>query len=85
MGVLTATDAFDRLHYVGPASVLGGSALAAAVLVTEGLGANAVRAVLTVVVLQAATALTTHATARAGEVRGDLARLRERDGEIVEP
>jgi multisubunit Na+/H+ antiporter MnhG subunit len=85
LGVLTATDAFDRLHYVGPVSVLGGAALVLAVVASEGLGGTAARAVLTVVVLQVATALTTHATARAGVIRGDLRRLRGHDERIVEP
>jgi multisubunit Na+/H+ antiporter MnhG subunit len=85
LGVLTARDAFDRLHYVGPASIAGGAALALAVLASEGVGTTAGRAVLTVAVLQLATALTTHATARAGVIRGDLERLRDRDERIVEP
>jgi multisubunit Na+/H+ antiporter MnhG subunit len=83
VGVLGARDAFDRLHYVGPASVLGGAALAVAVGISQG-GVTAVRVVLIVLVLQVGTALTTHATARAGVIRGDLERLRGHDERIVE-
>ncbi len=83
VGVLSARDAFDRLHYVGPASVLGGAAMAVAVALSEG-GATAARAVLVVLVLQVGTALTAHATGRAGVIRGDLERLRGHDEQIVE-
>jgi multisubunit Na+/H+ antiporter MnhG subunit len=85
VGVLTARDAFDRLHYVGPASVAGGAALVLAVLASEGVGGTFGRVVLTVAVLQVGTALTTHATGRAGLIRGDLERLRGSDERIVEP
>jgi multisubunit Na+/H+ antiporter MnhG subunit len=84
-GVLAAPDALARLHYVGPASLVGGLALVAAV-VAEGVPTEvAARAALVVVVLQIATAVTTHATARAGAARGDLDRLRGVDDEIREP
>jgi multisubunit Na+/H+ antiporter MnhG subunit len=85
VGVITARDAFDRLHYVGPVSVVGGAALALAVLASEGVGGTAARVLLTVAVLQVATAVTTHATGRAGLIRGDLERLRGSDERIVEP
>jgi multisubunit Na+/H+ antiporter MnhG subunit len=85
VGVIAARDAFDRLHYVGPASVVGGVALVLAVLASEGVGTTAGRVLLTVVVLQVAGAVTTHATGRAGLIRGDLERLRGNDERIVEP
>jgi len=85
IGVLTARDTFDRLHYVGPAAMLGGVAVVAATVVETGFGMIALRAGLAVGVLQIAAAVTTHATARAALGRGELARMRQAHDEVVEP
>jgi multisubunit Na+/H+ antiporter MnhG subunit len=85
MGVLTARDTFDRLHYVGPAAMLGGVAVVGATVAETGFGMVAVRAALAVGVLQIAAAITTHATARAALDRGELARLRQADEGVAEP
>jgi multisubunit Na+/H+ antiporter MnhG subunit len=85
LGVLTARDTLDRLHYVGPAAMLGGVAVVGAVVAETGFGLIALRAALAVGILQVAAAVTTHATARAALGRGELARLREADDGAVEP
>jgi len=84
LGVLLARDAFDQLHYVGPVAHLGGLALLAAVVVEHGLDRTAARAAVVLLVVQLAAPVATHATARAGMVRGDLARLRDAEQRVVE-
>jgi multisubunit Na+/H+ antiporter MnhG subunit len=85
LGVLTARDTFDRLHYVGPASMLGGVAVVAATVAETGFSMVALRAAVAVGVLQVAAAVSTHATARAALGRGELGRLRDADDQVVEP
>lgn len=83
VGVVTARDAADGLHYLGPAAQLGGIALVLAVLVAEGPGEWVLRTLVVVVVLQLSAAVTTHATGRAGDARRELATT---DGDrLVDP
>jgi multisubunit Na+/H+ antiporter MnhG subunit len=84
-GVLTSRDAFDALHYLGPVAHVGAVALLFAVLAERGLDHVTVRVALVVLVLQLAAPAATHATARAGLVRGDAARLRGCELEVHEP
>jgi multicomponent Na+:H+ antiporter subunit G len=79
LGVVVARDALDRLHYVGPASVIGGGAMLLAVAAETGVGLTTARAAIAVVPLVVLSAVLTHAAARAALVRGDLARLRHQD------
>lgn len=82
LGVATSDDASDALHYLGPAAQLGGVALVLAVLATEGPGEIALRSLVVVLVLQLSSAVTTHATGRAGDARRELADEGDR---VVEP
>ncbi|HWE37913.1 MAG TPA: monovalent cation/H(+) antiporter subunit G [Isosphaeraceae bacterium] len=69
VGLLAARDAFDRLHCVGPVTVLGPIAVAGAVVVAEGPSASALKAILIGLSLLAVGPILTHATARAVRFR----------------
>ena len=69
LGVLLMRDPYDRLHYTAPASVLAPVLIAAAVVVTEGLSAAGVKALLVAFVLVATNPVLGHATARAARIR----------------
>jgi monovalent cation/proton antiporter MnhG/PhaG subunit len=69
LGVLLMRDAYDRLHYTGPASTVAPVAIAAAIVVEEGLSAVSAKTVLIVAVILFTNPLLVHATARAGRVR----------------
>ena len=69
VGVLKAHTAYDRLHYVGAASVLCPILVALAVIVNDGLSQSSIKAVLVMVTLMATSPVLTHATARAALVR----------------
>ena len=69
IGVLAMREAYDRLHFTGPASTLGPIAIAGAVLVDESFAASGLKALLVAVVLVVTNPLLVHATARAGRVR----------------
>jgi multicomponent Na+:H+ antiporter subunit G len=85
LGVLVARDAVDRLHYLGPATIVGGGALLLAVLAEEGATVVTARVAVIVVLLVIIGPVLGHATARAGLVRGDVERLRDDDPRLVEP
>ena len=69
VGILAMRDAYDRLHFTGPASTLGPIAIAGAILVEESFSAAGFKALLVAVVLLVTNPLVVHATARAGRVR----------------
>jgi multicomponent Na+:H+ antiporter subunit G len=85
VGVLVARDAVDRLHYLGPATVVGGGGVLLAVVVQEGASWVTVRVAVIVALLVVVGPVLGHATARAGLVRGDVERLRDEDPRLVEP
>jgi multicomponent Na+:H+ antiporter subunit G len=85
IGVLVARDAVDRLHYLGPATVVGGGGVLLAVAVQEGATWVTVRVAVIVALLVVVGPVLGHATARAGLVRGDVERLRDEDPRLVEP
>jgi len=68
-GLLGARDAWDQLHFTGPATVVGPVALAAAVLVEEPLSSAGAKAVLVAVLMLITGPVLVHATARAARVR----------------
>ncbi len=78
LGVLVMNDAYDRLHYTGPASTVGVAAIAGAVLLEQGLSAVALKVLLVVAIVLFTSPLLVHATARAG-------RVREHGGWVVRP
>jgi multicomponent Na+:H+ antiporter subunit G len=85
VGVLAARDAVDRLHYLGPATVVGGGGVLLAVAVQEGASWVTLRVAVIVALLIVVGPVLGHATARAGLVRGDVERLRDEEPRLVEP
>jgi len=69
IGVLVMDDAFDKLHYLGPATIVGPVAVAAAVVVRESLSQAGIKAILAVALLVVASPVLSHATARALYIR----------------
>jgi monovalent cation/proton antiporter MnhG/PhaG subunit len=69
IGVLVMDDAYDKLHYLGPAAIVGPLAIAAAVLVRESFGQAGIKALLTAALLIVASPVLSHATARALYIR----------------
>ena len=65
VGVLIMDDAYDKLHYLGPAAIVGPLAIAAAVVVRESLSQAGIKALLTAGLLTVASPVLSHATARA--------------------
>ena len=68
-GVVAAKTGWDKLHYTGPAAVVGPVAIAGAVLVEEPLSSAGIKAVLVAIVLLLTGPVLVHATARAARVR----------------
>jgi multicomponent Na+:H+ antiporter subunit G len=68
-GQLVSRDAWDQLHYTGPATVVAPVALAVAVLVEEPLSSAGAKAVLVMIVMLLTGPVIIHATARAARVR----------------
>ena len=69
VGLVRMRDAFDRLHYLGPASTLSPVMVATAMLVEEGLGQPTVKTTLVALLLVASSPVLSHATGRAARVR----------------
>jgi len=69
VGVLVMDDAFDKLHYLGPATIVGPGAIAAAIVVRESFSQAGVKALLVVGLLIVASPILSHATARALYIR----------------
>ena len=68
-GLVAAETGWDKLHYTGPANVVGPVAIAAAVLVEDSLTSASVKAILVAVVLLITGPALVHATGRAARVR----------------
>jgi monovalent cation/proton antiporter MnhG/PhaG subunit len=69
VGVLVMEDAYDKLHYLGPAAIVGPLVIAAAVVARESFSQAGVKALLTAGLLILASPVLTHATARALYIR----------------
>ena len=69
IGIVVMSDVFDRLHYIGPASMIAPVAIAAAVVVREGLSPAGIKALLVAIAISGTAPVLTHATARAARVR----------------
>ena len=62
VGVLMMRDAHDKLHYIGPASILGPIAIVAAIVMRESFSQAGIKAILTAALLIVANPVLTHAT-----------------------
>ena len=69
LGVVVMRDVYDKLHFTGPATILGPLALAGAIVVQEGLNQAGIKAVLIAGLLLVANPVLTHATGRAFYIR----------------
>jgi len=69
VGVLVMDDAYDKLHYLGPAALIGPPCIAAAVVLRESLGQAGIKSLLVVALLTVASPVLSHATARALYIR----------------
>jgi multicomponent Na+:H+ antiporter subunit G len=80
-GVAVMRGPYNRLHYLAPVSVIGGAAVAIAVVVKELFNTRGIKAILVFVVLAGLNPLLVHAVARAGherEVSAETIRRRPR-------
>jgi monovalent cation/proton antiporter MnhG/PhaG subunit len=82
LGVLAMRNVFDRLHYLGPAS-LGGILIAAAVWAAEGPSFISVKATLLAAFLLIASPTLVHVSARAARI-SELGDWRPREDEEAE-
>jgi len=69
LGVVVMRDVYDKLHFTGPATILGPLALAGAIVVQEGVNQAGIKAVLIAGLLLVANPVLTHATGRALYIR----------------
>jgi multicomponent Na+:H+ antiporter subunit G len=69
IGVWVASDVFDRLHFLGPASTLGSTTIAAAIVLEERASINSAKTIVTAALMTMVGSVLTHATARAARVR----------------
>jgi multisubunit Na+/H+ antiporter MnhG subunit len=69
LGALRASTAYDRLHYVVPATTLVPLLVVAAIVLQEGTSTSMVKAVLIGLGLVALSPVISHATARAVRIR----------------
>lgn len=67
-GVALMPGTENRLHYLAPVSVVGGAAVAAAVVVSESFNARGIKALVVFAVLATLNPILTHATGRAARV-----------------
>jgi monovalent cation/proton antiporter MnhG/PhaG subunit len=86
LGVAAMRDAYDRLHFVGPAS-LGAVLIAGAIWVRQGPSGIALKSTVVAVFLLVASPALAHATARAARIseRGDWRPQRGEGIEVEEP
>jgi monovalent cation/proton antiporter MnhG/PhaG subunit len=69
IGVLVMDDAYDKLHYLGPAGIVGPVAIAVAIVVKESFSPAGIKAILTALLLVIAGPVLSHALARALYIR----------------
>jgi monovalent cation/proton antiporter MnhG/PhaG subunit len=69
VGVLVMEDAYDKLHYLGPAAIVGPVLIAASVVVRESFSQAGIKSLLTAGLLIVASPVLSHATARALYIR----------------
>ena len=68
-GVALMPGTHNRLHYLAPVSVVGGAAVAGAVVVSESFNARGIKALMVFALLVILNPVLVHATARAARAR----------------
>jgi multicomponent Na+:H+ antiporter subunit G len=68
IGVLVMPTVYDRIHYLGPVSVVVPVLIAAAVVVDQGLSPLGIKAMLVALLLATTGPIVGHATARAAAI-----------------
>jgi multisubunit Na+/H+ antiporter MnhG subunit len=86
IGVAVMPGVYTRLHFTGPAAVLAPAAVAAAVVIREGVGSSSAAALLVALTLIVTNPILVHATARAVRIHESAGewRLRPRERANVE-
>jgi monovalent cation/proton antiporter MnhG/PhaG subunit len=69
LGMLVMEDAYDKLHYLGPAGIVGPLAIAGAIVTRESFSQAGVKALLTAALLVVSGPVLSHAAARALYIR----------------
>lgn len=69
VGLLAMRDVFDRMHYLGPATIISPLLIAAGILLYSGISQAGIKAVLIAVVLVVTSPVLAHTTARAARIR----------------
>jgi multicomponent Na+:H+ antiporter subunit G len=68
-GLLISGNAWDQIHFLAPASVVGSVLIPIAVLLHEGFSQAAVKAIAIALILVLSNPVLSHATARAARIR----------------
>jgi multicomponent Na+:H+ antiporter subunit G len=82
LGLVPTRSAFDKLHFLAPASTVGLTLIVAAIVVREGLSATGAKTILAGAILFLMSPIVTHMTARArwhGGRRGGAAQVKKRE------
>lgn len=69
VGLLLFQDVYQQIHLLAPASLIGATAIPAAVVVHEGFSQAGAKAILIAFLLSLANPVLSHATARAARIR----------------
>lgn len=69
VGLLAMRTTFARIHFLGPATILGGTSIAGAIVVHEALSSAGIKAILIAAALLTASPLLGHVTGRAAYLR----------------
>ena len=69
IGILVMRGVYEKLHYLAPAAILGTGGVVAAIIVEEGFGTSAIKALLVLIVMMISNPVLTHAAARANRLR----------------
>jgi multisubunit Na+/H+ antiporter MnhG subunit len=69
LGVLVMHGVFDKLHFLSPASLIGGALLLPAMLIEKGFSADTGKVLIIVVLLWVSNPILTYASARATLIR----------------
>ncbi len=64
LGVFVMRGAYDKLHYLAPAGLVGGACIVAAVLVDKGLSQDGTKAIVVFAILSLSNPFLTFATGR---------------------